>query len=77
MATPCIKGAGPSSATIMIVGGAVTADDIWKGYPFAGSRGDMLAKMLHEAGIVLSECYKTNVLKFRAPNDRPDRKSVV
>ena len=72
MAIPCIKGAGPSSATIMIVGGAVTADDIWKGYPFAGSRGDMLAKMLHEAGIVLSECYKTNVLKFRAPNDRPD-----
>ena len=72
MAIPCIKGAGPSSATIMIVGGAVTADDIWKGYPFAGSSGDMLAKMLHEAGLTLSSCYKTNVLKFRAPDDRPD-----
>lgn len=72
MPAPCVKGTGPSQAAIMIVGAAATADDLWKGYPFAGNVGNELAKMLHEAGIVMSECYRTYVIKSRVPGDRPN-----
>lgn len=66
---PRIGGYGPTSAKIMIVTEAATADDIWKGYPLAGTTGDFFAKLLHEAGILRSECYITTVLKTRPPGD--------
>lgn len=66
---PRIGGFGPTSAKIMIVTEAATADDIWKGYPLAGTTGDFFAKLLHEAGILRSECYITTVLKTRPPGD--------
>lgn len=68
---PSIKGRGPAGARIVILTDAATADDIWKGYPLAGAAGDFFAKLLHEAGILLSECYVTPVIKTRVPEDKP------
>lgn len=68
---PSIRGRGPVSARIAIVTEAATADDIWKGVPLAGSAGDFFAKLLHEAGILVSECYITSVIKTRVPGDYP------
>jgi len=70
--SPTIRGVGLSPAKIAIVAAAATADDLWKGYPIAGHPGDLLAKMLHEAGLTMSSCYRTTVLKHRAKYDRPD-----
>jgi uracil-DNA glycosylase len=70
--SPSIKGVGPIPARIAIVTASATADDLWKGYPLAGHAGDFFAKMLHEAGITLTSCYRTTVLKHRAKYDRPD-----
>lgn len=68
---PSIRGRGPTNAKIVIVTEAATADDIWKGMPLAGSAGDFFAKLLHEAGILVSECYITSVIKTRVPGDYP------
>ena len=66
---PRLGGSGPSAAKIMIVTEAATADDIWKGHPLAGTTGDFFAKLLHEAGILRSECHITTVLKSRPKGD--------
>lgn len=66
---PRIGGHGPTSARIMVVVEAASADDIWKGYPLAGTTGDFFNKLLHEAGILRSECYVTAVLKSRPKGD--------
>ena len=66
---PRLGGSGPSSAKIMVVTEAATADDIWKGKPLAGTTGNFFNKLLHEAGILRSECYVTTVLKSRPKGD--------
>lgn len=69
---PTVSGRGPSSPKIMIVLETATADDLWKGYPLAGKMGDFYARVLHEAGIIRSECYITCVSKSRVKEDKPD-----
>ena len=69
---PTVSGRGPASPKIMIVLEAATADDLWKGYPLAGKMGDFYARVLHEAGIIRSECYITCVSKSRVKEDKPD-----
>ena len=66
---PTVKGFGPPNASIMIVADCTTADDLWKSHPLAGSQGDFFSKLLHEAGIIRSECYVTNAWKSRPPED--------
>lgn len=70
---PFISGRGPSPAKIMIVTEHATADDLWKGFPLAGSQGDFFNKLLHEAGIIRSECYTTSVMKTRPVADNINR----
>jgi uracil-DNA glycosylase len=69
---PSVRGVGPVPAKIAIVTEYATADDLWKGYPLAGSQGDFFSKLLHEAGILRSECYITPVLKTRPAGDNPN-----
>lgn len=66
---PTIRGIGPSTARIVIVTNYATADDLWKGYPLAGSPGDFFCKLLHEAKITRTECYITPAMKFRPRAD--------
>jgi DNA polymerase-1 len=67
--TPGIPSHGPQPARLLIVGESASADDLWKQRPFAGRSGDELARMLHEAGIILTEARTTYVVKSKAPAD--------
>lgn len=62
-------GCGPTNARIMIVGEAYGADEERRGEPFVGTSGLELNRMLQEAGIMRSECYVTNVVNARPPNN--------
>jgi len=61
-------GNGPSNARIAIVG------EVWGNYedrtkePFIGPAGEEMNRMLHEVGILRSECWVTNVVNARPPN---------
>lgn len=63
---------GPLEAKIMIVGDAPHADDVSRGRPFQGNHGELLNRMLAEAGIARSSCFVTNVARERAPGNNID-----
>lgn len=56
---------GPIPARIMIVGEAPGDEEEQKLQPFVGVSGHELNKMLGDAGISRSECFVTNVSKYR------------
>lgn len=56
---------GPMTARILIVGEAPGADEEARGAPFLGVAGMEMDRMLHEAGIMRSECFLTNVCRQR------------
>lgn len=59
---------GHRSSRIMIVGEAPGVNEARDGKPFIGASGQELDRMLHEAGILRSECFLTNVCHTR-PSD--------
>jgi uracil-DNA glycosylase len=61
------QGEGPIPARIMLVGESWSYDDERARAPFQGESGKELNRMLHEAGIMRSECYCTNLVNARAP----------
>ena len=63
-----IPPSGPVPARIMIVGEAPGEQEILRREPFVGASGQELNRMLHEAGIMRSECFLTNVCKTRPKN---------
>lgn len=60
---------GPKDAKIAIVGEAPAATEVEQGKPFVGVSGRLLTKLLLQCGIVREQCYITNVIKERPPND--------
>src|SRR3990167_3773350 len=54
----------------MIVGEAPGADEELAGHPFIGASGREMDKMLHEAGIMRSECFVSNVCRHRPPDNK-------
>lgn len=62
-------GMGPCPAKIMIVGEFYGEHDERSGEPFMGNSGAELNRMLHEAGILRTECYLTNVVNARPPRN--------
>lgn len=77
-----VKGEGPIPTRIMLVGEYPGIDDERTGQPFQGASGQELNRMLHEAGIMRSECYTTTVLKNRPPQGQlgawvPQKKKYV
>lgn len=60
---------GPIPSRIMVCAEAPGADEERQGIPLVGSSGQELNRMLHEAGIMRSECYVTNVSKHRPLNN--------
>lgn len=60
---------GPVPARIMIVGEAPGEHEVQAGSPFVGASGQELNKMLHEVGIMRSECFVTNVCRIRPPGN--------
>lgn len=60
---------GPLDAKIALVGEAPGVDEIREGRPFVGQAGKLLNTILHMAGLSRHECYITNVVKERPPNN--------
>ena len=62
-----LRGEGPIPTRIMLVEELPSAEDERLGVAFSGASGQELNRLLHEAGIMVSECYKTSVLRIRPP----------
>ena len=62
-----VNGSGSIPSRIMIVGDAPSVSDVRTCTPFSGGAGHELNRLLHEAGIMGSECYLTYVSKRMAP----------
>lgn len=63
---------GPINARVLVVGDCPDADSEWKLTPFFGRNGAELHKMLHEAGLLATECRFGYVLPYR-----PDRSDIT
>jgi len=64
-----VPGEGPIPARILICGEAPGEQEERGGRPFLGASGVELNKMLHEAGILRSECFVSNVCRVRPPQN--------
>ena len=65
-------GVGKPDARILIVGECWGEEEERHGRPFSGRSGIELGHMLHDAGIMLSECFLTNVVNARPPRNDID-----
>jgi uracil-DNA glycosylase family 4 len=72
-----VNGQGSSSAKLMVIGEAPGKHEDLEGIPFCGPSGELVNKMLHEAGIERSSCYVTNVVKVRPPDNDLKRLSEI
>ena len=68
-----VNGVGPKPAKICIVGEAPGAEEEIEGVPFVGKAGQLLNRLLSGVGIARSQCYITNVVKYRPPNNKMER----
>lgn len=65
-----VNGRGPDDADIMVVGEGPGFEEDQSGRPFVGRAGQLIAKMLYEAGIVPSNVRLTNAIRCRPPGNR-------
>lgn len=68
---------GPIDAKIILVGEAPGKDESKTGIPFVGASGTILTQIMREAGVERAECYITNVIKYRPPNNDLSRLSEI
>jgi DNA polymerase len=69
-ATQLVLGDGNPDAKIVFIGEAPGKDEDIQGLPFVGASGRFLNEMLAQAGLVRSDVYITNIVKYRPPNNR-------
>jgi DNA polymerase len=72
-----VMGDGNLDAEIVFIGEAPGKNEDEQGLPFVGAAGKFLNEMLGAAGLVRSDVYITNIVKYRPPNNRdplPDEK---
>ena len=69
-ATQLVLGDGNPDAKIVFIGEAPGKQEDEQGLPFVGARGRFLNEMLEAAGLVRSDVYITNIVKYRPPNNR-------
>jgi uracil-DNA glycosylase family 4 len=66
-----VVGVGRKAAELMLIGEGPGAQEDQLGQPFVGRSGRLLDKLLEEElGIDRYQCYITNVVKCRPPNNR-------
>ena len=70
-------GRGDPKSRIMIVGEAPGANEERSGRVFSGAAGQLLDRALESASILPSECYITNAVKCRPPDNRPPEPNEV
>lgn len=66
---PQVRPVGPAPAKIMVVGEAPGQNEVRAGEPFVGASGKELTNMLHDAGIMRTECFVTNVARVQPPRN--------
>jgi len=64
-----VPGKGNPNAKILIVGEAPGAEEDRQCEPFVGPAGNLLNEVLRYAEIERADCYITNVVKYRPPNN--------
>ncbi|HUP82053.1 MAG TPA: uracil-DNA glycosylase family protein [Pirellula sp.] len=67
---PCIAPTGPTDAKIVLLGEAPGESEEIAGIPFVGSSGQLLSDLCRIADIDKSQCYQTNVLTTRPPQNK-------
>jgi len=65
-----VPGEGDPKSNILFVGEAPGGTEDELGRPFVGAAGELLTKMIQEAGLDRSQVYITNVIKCRPPYNR-------
>jgi len=74
-----VMGDGNLDADIVFIGEAPGKKEDEQGIPFIGAAGKFLNVMLEEAGMVRSDVYITNIVKYRPPKNRdpsPEEKAA-
>jgi len=73
-----VFGEGNSNADLMFIGEAPGKDEDRQGRPFVGRAGQLLARLLEEAGFSRDQVYIANVIKCRPPENRtPEPEEVL
>jgi uracil-DNA glycosylase len=75
--TQVVFGAGNADADLMFVGEAPGAEEDRQGLPFVGRSGDLLTRLLAEAGISREDVFIANTLKCRPPGNRDPRPEEI
>lgn len=65
-----VMGDGNLDAEIVFIGEAPGKKEDEQGLPFVGASGKFLNDMLAQAGLVRSDVYITNIVKYRPPKNR-------
>ncbi len=68
-----VPGEGSSNAKLAICGEAPGAEEEKEGRPFVGGAGRLLDSILARSGVRRDECYVSNVVKVRPPNNKLER----
>lgn len=63
---------GPWEAKVMIVGEAPGEEEVRLKTPFVGASGYLLEKVLKECGYTRDQCFVTNVIRERPPQNDAD-----
>ena len=69
-ATQVVFGVGNPEATLMLVGEGPGGEEDRQGFPFVGSAGQLLTRILAAVDIQREEVYITNIVKCRPPGNR-------
>jgi len=73
----CLMGSGKRKVRLVIVGEAPGAREDDEHAAFVGPAGELLTQLLKEIGISREECYITNAVKCRPPDNRTPTKAEV
>ncbi len=64
-----VPGVGPGNPELMIIGIAPGSEEVNKGEPFVGPSGAILKQDLRDAGVHIGNTYRTNIFKYKLPNN--------
>ncbi|KAA3637130.1 MAG: uracil-DNA glycosylase [Armatimonadetes bacterium] len=75
--TTVVFASGTQEAQVMVVGEGPGQQEDEQGVPFVGRSGQLLVKLLSEAGIERDDVYIANVVKCRPPHNRDPRQEEI
>ena len=75
--TQVVVGTGDENARLLIIGEAPGRTEDEGGEPFRGRSGRLLVELLAEIGVTREECFITNVVKCRPPNNRTPTRAEI